>query len=173
MEPSKALNILWDVNPHLNSIINFDDIKQKLQTQWILEQSHIEMQFALFKSFFLLLYFFFKILNSRHEINVQMLQEKQASFECKETQTNVAGEEQTSPAIQSYFHLCKSFVHQMGLLSWEKRQSFNILKKTPQLLRELKSLDDQTWFVFNLIFPPFNKLINFFVSFKLKKPRNT
>jgi hypothetical protein len=47
--------------------------------------------------------------------------------------------------INSYFHLCKSFVHQMGLLSWEKRQSFNLLRKTPQLLRELKSLDDQTW----------------------------
>ncbi len=46
--------------------------------------------------------------------------------------------------IQSYFHLCKSFVHQMGLLSWEKRQSFNLLHKSPQLLRELKSLDDQT-----------------------------
>ena len=32
----------------------------------------------------------------------------------------------------------------MGLLSWEKRQSFNLLHKSPQLLRELKSLDDQT-----------------------------
>jgi hypothetical protein len=32
----------------------------------------------------------------------------------------------------------------MGLLSWEKRQSFHLLRKTPQLLRELKSLDDQT-----------------------------
>jgi hypothetical protein len=50
-----------------------------------------------------------------------------------------------SMTINSYFHLCKSFVHQLGLLSWEKRQSFNLLKKTPQLLRELKCLDDQTW----------------------------
>jgi hypothetical protein len=47
--------------------------------------------------------------------------------------------------IKTYFHLCRSFVHQLGFLSWEKRQSFNILRKTSQLLRELKSLDDQTW----------------------------
>lgn len=45
--------------------------------------------------------------------------------------------------LNQYFNLCKSFVHQMGLLSWEKRQSFNLLHKSPQLLRELKSLDDQ------------------------------
>lgn len=32
----------------------------------------------------------------------------------------------------------------MGLLSWEKRQSFHLLHKSSQLLRELKSLDDQT-----------------------------
>lgn len=44
----------------------------------------------------------------------------------------------------SNFALCKSFVHQLGLLSWEKRQSFNLLHKSQQLLRELKSLDDQT-----------------------------
>jgi hypothetical protein len=44
----------------------------------------------------------------------------------------------------SNFALCKSFVHQLGLLSWEKRQSFNLLHKNQQLLRELKSLDDQT-----------------------------
>lgn len=51
---------------------------------------------------------------------------------------------QDKTKVHSYFHLCKSFVHQMGLLSWEKRSSFNLLKKSPQLLRELKSLDDQT-----------------------------
>jgi hypothetical protein len=50
-----------------------------------------------------------------------------------------------SEQIKTYFHLCRSFIHQFGFLSWEKRQSFNILRKTPQLLRELKSLDDQTW----------------------------
>ena len=43
-----------------------------------------------------------------------------------------------------YFNLCKSFVHQMGFLSREKRQTFNLLHKSAQLLRELKSLDDQT-----------------------------
>ena len=53
--------------------------------------------------------------------------------------------------LQSYYKLCKSFVHQLGFLSWEKRQSFNLLKKSPQLLRELKSLDDQTWSVLTII----------------------
>lgn len=43
-----------------------------------------------------------------------------------------------------YFNLCKSFVHQMGFFSREKRQTFNLLHKSAQLLRELKSLDDQT-----------------------------
>jgi hypothetical protein len=53
-------------------------------------------------------------------------------------------QQQQPPNIHHYFHLCKSFIHQLGLLSWEKRSSFNLLRKTPQLLRELKSLDDQT-----------------------------
>lgn len=53
-------------------------------------------------------------------------------------------ETQSKSMVHQYFHLCKSFVHQMGLLSWEKRQSFNLLHKSSQLLRELKSLDDQT-----------------------------
>lgn len=45
---------------------------------------------------------------------------------------------------QHYFNMCKSFVHQMGFLSREKRQTFNLLHKSAQLLRELKSLDDQS-----------------------------
>ena len=82
------------------------------------------------------------------------MQGKQASFQSKDSNFNGSFEgtsdlSGSSHSIQSYFHLCKSFVHQMGLLSWEKRQSFNLLKKTPQLLRELKSLDDQTWYTNN------------------------
>lgn len=86
--------------------------------------------------------------NNRHESEMQQLQSKQTSFISKEkiaaNQKFDTNDAQGLP-LQSYFHLCKSFVHQMGLLSWEKRQSFNLLNKTPQLLRELKSLDDQTW----------------------------
>lgn len=59
--------------------------------------------------------------------------------------------------MASYFHLCRSFVHQLGLLSWEKRHSFNLLRKTPQLLREFKSLDDQTWY-------DYFSYINFYLS---------
>jgi hypothetical protein len=44
----------------------------------------------------------------------------------------------------SYYRLCKSFIHQLGFLSGEKRLSLNLLRKNTQLLRELKSLDDQT-----------------------------
>ena len=85
----------------------------------------------------------------RHELEMQALKAKQEAFcqqqESKTTASNSA--EAADSMAHTYFNLCKSFVHQLGLLSWEKRQSFNLLKKTPQLLRELKCLDDQTWLV--------------------------
>ena len=82
---------------------------------------------------------------------MQALQTKQEAFclqqESKTTACTVDSTDSNGIA-HSYFNLCKSFVHQLGLLSWEKRQSFNLLRKTPQLLRELKCLDDQTWLVY-------------------------
>ncbi|CAF0829024.1 unnamed protein product [Brachionus calyciflorus] len=69
------------------------------------------------------------------EEKVLISDEKKIENESSPIQTN---------DLNHYFNLCKSFVHQMGLLSWEKRQNFNVLHKSPQLLRELKSLDDQT-----------------------------
>jgi len=109
--------------------LNADEVKQKLINQSKLEKQHIKAQ---------------------HKIEMAQLRLKQKSFIQKAGQNSEEmdqpSEEDTSETtkINSYFHLCKSFVHQMGLLSWEKRQSFNLLRKTPQLLRELKSLDDQT-----------------------------
>jgi hypothetical protein len=82
---------------------------------------------------------------------MQALQAKQEAFcqyqESKST-THTLDAADSNGMAHTYFNLCKSFVHQLGLLSWEKRQSFNLLRKTPQLLRELKCLDDQTWLVF-------------------------
>ena len=73
------------------------------------------------------------------------LQSKQNHLTTPVATVEAAEVQASQQQVHTYFHLCKSFVHQMGLLSWEKRQSFNLLRKTPQLLRELKSLDDQTW----------------------------
>ena len=76
---------------------------------------------------------------------MQILETKQEIFCHQQTKKPDQNDSNNYSLIHSHFNLCKSFVHQIGLLSWEKRQSFNLLKKTPQLLRELKSLDDQTW----------------------------
>lgn len=74
------------------------------------------------------------------------LEEKKDNFvPPKEKQQQQSQSTSNDSNLQYYYHLCKSFVHEMGLLSWEKRQSFNLLHKSAQLLRELKSLDDQTW----------------------------
>lgn len=87
----------------------------------------------------------------RHESEMLQLKLKQknlqpsSGLDQQQQLDSTQQQQQADAKIHSYFHLCKAFVHQMGLLSWEKRQSFNLLRKTPQLLRELKSLDDQTW----------------------------
>eukprot|EP00795_Rhopilema_esculentum_P002762 gene2762-982_t len=41
------------------------------------------------------------------------------------------------------FYLSRYFIHQFGLLSWEKRQEIDLLKKSAGLIRELKNLDSR------------------------------
>ena len=43
----------------------------------------------------------------------------------------------------SVFQQCRRLFDQLGLGSWEKRQSIHTLKKNDKLLRELKNLDKQ------------------------------
>ncbi|CAL1547567.1 unnamed protein product [Lymnaea stagnalis] len=43
----------------------------------------------------------------------------------------------------SPFQMCRLLLDQMGLLSWEKRCHFDLLKKSDKVLRELKNLDVQ------------------------------
>ncbi|ESO85701.1 hypothetical protein LOTGIDRAFT_210880 [Lottia gigantea] len=43
----------------------------------------------------------------------------------------------------SPFQMCRMLLDQMGLMSWDKRCQFDLLKKTDKLLRELKNLDNQ------------------------------
>ncbi|XP_055879751.1 ral GTPase-activating protein subunit alpha-2-like isoform X3 [Biomphalaria glabrata] len=43
----------------------------------------------------------------------------------------------------SPFQMCRLLLDQMGLLSWEKRCHFDLLKKSEKVLRELKNLDSQ------------------------------
>ncbi|XP_071163706.1 ral GTPase-activating protein subunit alpha-1-like isoform X33 [Mytilus edulis] len=43
----------------------------------------------------------------------------------------------------SPFQICRMLLNQMGLLAWEKRCSFDLLKKSDSMLRQLKYLDNQ------------------------------
>ena len=124
-------------NPSLNYAQfqqQIEDLKQKLLNQNQLEQNYLSKQLENDLS------------QARAYINRQLNKEQQKQQTNEQSNENLANNTNNSN-IQSYFHLCKSFVHQMGFLSWEKRQSFNLLHKSSQLLRELKSLDDQTWLV--------------------------
>ncbi|XP_029142262.1 ral GTPase-activating protein subunit alpha-2 [Protobothrops mucrosquamatus] len=59
---------------------------------------------------------------------------------------NTKSENQKMPGpalLQSQFHLCRLLLNGLGMNSWEKRKSFNILKKNSKLLRELKNLDSR------------------------------
>ncbi|XP_034267645.1 ral GTPase-activating protein subunit alpha-2 isoform X2 [Pantherophis guttatus] len=59
---------------------------------------------------------------------------------------NTKSENQKMPRsalLQSPFHLCRLLLNGLGMNSWEKRKSFNILKKNSKLLRELKNLDSR------------------------------
>nr|XP_032804203.1 ral GTPase-activating protein subunit alpha-1-like isoform X3 [Petromyzon marinus] len=49
--------------------------------------------------------------------------------------------EPTEPS--STFYYCRLLLNDLGLLSWDKRGSFDLLKKNEKLLRELKNLDSQ------------------------------
>lgn len=44
---------------------------------------------------------------------------------------------------ESPFQLCRQILNQLGLMSWEKRTQFDLLKKNEKLLRELRNLDSQ------------------------------
>ena len=124
---NKPLNILWDVHPHVSQSLGIDDLRQRILAQSELEQSRVRAQVAA-------------------ELDSMAAKQRRdgesASASSASTETGSSSSSQSH--LHHYFHLCKSFVHQMGLLSWEKRQSFNLLHKSSQLLRELKSLDDQT-----------------------------
>ncbi|GCB70089.1 hypothetical protein scyTo_0005605 [Scyliorhinus torazame] len=41
------------------------------------------------------------------------------------------------------FYYCRLFLNDMGMNSWERRNSFHLLKKNSKLLRELKNLDSR------------------------------
>ncbi|KAL5008782.1 hypothetical protein ScPMuIL_014363 [Solemya velum] len=43
----------------------------------------------------------------------------------------------------SPFQMCRLLLDQMGLLAWEKRTHFDLLRKSDKLLREMKNLDNQ------------------------------
>uniref|UniRef100_A0A8C6XQP4 Ral GTPase activating protein catalytic subunit alpha 2 n=1 Tax=Naja naja TaxID=35670 RepID=A0A8C6XQP4_NAJNA len=59
---------------------------------------------------------------------------------------NTKSENQKMPRSalpRSPFHLCRLLLNGLGMNSWEKRKSFNVLKKNSKLLRELKNLDSR------------------------------
>ncbi|KAK3092349.1 hypothetical protein FSP39_001673 [Pinctada imbricata] len=61
---------------------------------------------------------------------------------------NMSAQSQMPTEVQetvSPFQMCRMMLDQMGLLAWEKRCHFDLLKKSDKLLRELKNLDNQKW----------------------------
>ncbi|XP_067845506.1 ral GTPase-activating protein subunit alpha-2 isoform X3 [Heptranchias perlo] len=44
---------------------------------------------------------------------------------------------------QAQFYYCRLFLNDMGMNSWDRRNSFHLLKKNSKLLRELKNLDSR------------------------------
>ncbi|XP_033736327.1 ral GTPase-activating protein subunit alpha-1-like isoform X2 [Pecten maximus] len=60
--------------------------------------------------------------------------------------TSMLAKSQMPTEIQepvSPFQICRMLVDQLGLLAWEKRCHFDLLKKSDKLLREMKHLDNQ------------------------------
>ncbi|XP_077996665.1 ral GTPase-activating protein subunit alpha-1-like isoform X2 [Glandiceps talaboti] len=43
----------------------------------------------------------------------------------------------------SPFYICRLMLSQLGMMAWEKRANFDLLKKNDKLMRELKNLDSQ------------------------------
>ncbi|XP_006824859.1 ral GTPase-activating protein subunit alpha-1-like [Saccoglossus kowalevskii] len=62
------------------------------------------------------------------------------------TDTSMVSKEQkpwphTDPA--SPFYICRAMLSQLGMLTWDKRANFDLVKKNDKLIRELKNLDSQ------------------------------
>uniref|UniRef100_A0A672SP38 Ral GTPase activating protein catalytic subunit alpha 1 n=1 Tax=Sinocyclocheilus grahami TaxID=75366 RepID=A0A672SP38_SINGR len=55
----------------------------------------------------------------------------------------VVQQEPSPQRPQSAFYYCKLLLNILGMNSWEKRNSFHLLKKNEKLLRELKNLDSR------------------------------
>uniref|UniRef100_A0A8C2CFB6 Ral GTPase activating protein, alpha subunit 1 (catalytic) n=1 Tax=Cyprinus carpio TaxID=7962 RepID=A0A8C2CFB6_CYPCA len=55
----------------------------------------------------------------------------------------VVQQEPSPQRPQSAFYYCKLLLNILGINSWEKRNSFHLLKKNEKLLRELKNLDSR------------------------------
>ncbi|XP_072907479.1 ral GTPase-activating protein subunit alpha-2 isoform X1 [Hemitrygon akajei] len=51
--------------------------------------------------------------------------------------------ESTHHEPQAPFYYCRLFLNDMGMNSWDRRNSFHLLKKNSKLLRELKNLDSR------------------------------
>ncbi|XP_062620262.1 ral GTPase-activating protein subunit alpha-1-like [Saccostrea cucullata] len=66
---------------------------------------------------------------SKHKADRGMLAKPQVPSE---------GEESMPP-----FQMCRMLLDQLGLLAWEQRCHFDLLRKSDKLLRELKNLDNQ------------------------------
>uniref|UniRef100_A0A673N343 Ral GTPase-activating protein subunit alpha-1-like n=1 Tax=Sinocyclocheilus rhinocerous TaxID=307959 RepID=A0A673N343_9TELE len=62
----------------------------------------------------------------------------------------VVQQEPSPQRPQSAFYYCKLLLNILGMNSWEKRNSFHLLKKNEKLLRELKNLDSRQWYVMPL-----------------------
>jgi hypothetical protein len=133
--PNKPLNIVWDLNhQQINQILNIDEIRTKILNQSQLQEKHVKQQTQNdLKQIF-----------SNKKSSDSNLTDPHLTATNKTGLTSPQKLQQINEDLHHSFNLCKSFVHQFGLLSWEKRQSFNHLHKSSQLLRELKSLDDQT-----------------------------
>ncbi|XP_076098209.1 ral GTPase-activating protein subunit alpha-1-like isoform X10 [Mytilus galloprovincialis] len=67
--------------------------------------------------------------SQRHVENVNLIAQPQMPLEVQDP---------VSP-----FQICRMLLNQMGLLAWEKRCSFDLLKKSDSMLRQLKYLDNQ------------------------------
>ncbi|XP_064001784.1 ral GTPase-activating protein subunit alpha-2 isoform X4 [Pogoniulus pusillus] len=56
----------------------------------------------------------------------------------------VAPQEEPRPSEpQASFYFCRLLLNDLGMTSWDRRKSFNLLKKNSKLLRELKNLDSR------------------------------
>lgn len=111
----KPLNLISDTNIPVK-VLAEEDFRDKLTQQVINETGHYKINYE----------------TINQTLDEFLTNSNTHTFDINDTQ------------LLSYYRLCKSFIHQLGFLSGEKRLSLNLLRKNTQLLRELKSLDDQT-----------------------------